>query len=84
MNICSRPECQTTAGCKCSLVWVNPAPHGAAPAIPFGSRSFTLTAGSTTNVDAALKLYAALRELVADPNVSPELIGLRVINEMRS
>lgn len=34
--ICSRPECQTTAGCKCRTVvaW-NPAPHAAPAAAPF-------------------------------------------------
>lgn len=32
--ICSRPECQTTAGCKCQMVSRNPAPHAAPPATP--------------------------------------------------
>lgn len=31
--ICSRPECQTTAGCQCGSVWRNPAPHAAAPMV---------------------------------------------------
>ena len=83
MIICSRPECQTTAGCKCGMIFSHPAPNAAAPGVPANLRTFTLTAGMVPNVEAALRLYTALRELVDDPRVSPELIGLRVINEMR-
>lgn len=31
--ICSRPECQTSAGCKCQRVAWNPAPHAAPSAM---------------------------------------------------
>lgn len=51
MILCSRPSCQTSAGCRCSTFSIeNPAPHAAAPQHPTPSRNYTITTGAAQMV----------------------------------
>lgn len=70
MIVCSKPECQTTAGCQCGLIR-NPAPHAAAPAAPMNITTYTIGGVGEDYWTKAYRLADELRKHLATMPTGP-------------